>query len=516
MASRMKPKKKSGKLSSTPSIEPSHVRKQLEGALNYPGALPLKIPKELVSELCSTKSPKKIAKVAKALRRIAESSGEKAEDAFTYLSNKRLAKMLVANPEETGRISASAKSATPQAFFSLSRKAVSEAFLEEPGRVADAFVQVAEASEENAKYALGAISEFPVHFHASPEGVSRRIAFASKACGRKGKLFFSLMRHKRIKSEIKNDFGKLTELAEASAYTSLPYYLDLLSKEKKDTETSVRMISQMLDAIGEPDVLAKRYGIPSLATFRNDLARGEKIAREAGVTIDDREIFLNFAHAEFTIGKEKTIALHREFGIEYFARYTDGELEGMCRQLGNSEDSRPLLLIAYNKSDQSNTFYKRKELRIKLAKKGYYNTIFFEAGSEYEFYEMAKKFAQKHGSISALIIGGHGEAGSIRFGAGDGEEASLDLSDSAEMESLRGLFSEDAIVLLDSCSTGAGKGSIGESASKQWEVELLAPEDSAEMQKILTGKNGRITGAEYNADAARFKNGKEVPSPKRE
>jgi hypothetical protein len=611
MASRMKPKKKSGKLSLKPALEISYVEEQLKGAAGF-------VPYAVSKEVAQSGDTSKIREIRDSLSKIAKAAGDKPKSALRALADRNLARMFVANPQEFVKMAKAAKEAAKpafmllkqgplamlfeadpaktaaslikiakaakgdadDAFWLLGREQVAASFAWDQDRMIDAFTllcrspindktqmlwllgkneivgqfaqnpmiyaksffDICRASGKNYSYSLSivnnkilpafannpeefseaflriysssgnmgkafrALENFLGDFVRDPVWTSEMFAQMSRICGRRKRQFFSLLSNKDIADALHNDSGEALKLAEASCYSNILHHLGEYA-EKGDTGS----IAITILALESPFTLEGPYGMGPLPDYKDKWEEGRQLARAAGVAIDDREVFINFAYAKDKIGAEKTKALYKEYGIEYFARYSKKELENLYGHIGENADHRPLLLVAHNKYDFNGAFYhpsRKDRIRKPLIYGGHYNVIFFEAGSEYEFYELAKKFAGKYFGISAFMIGGHGNEGKIRLGPEIGEEAFLDLNDKSEMKLLENLFAEDALVILDSCSTGANEEAIGALISLLWGASLIAPKLPANIKIFLRSQDGAIEDARYDAEHSRFENGK--------
>ena len=121
-------------------------------------------------------------------------------------------------------------------------------------------------------------------------------------------------------------------------------------------------------------------------------------------------------------------------------------------------DGRPIALLIYPnpKTDWNTAFAKNSQI-VELIRRGY-KVVYFEVKKDTEFYE-AVKAAGKKQKISLMVIAGHGEKGRTNFGAYYGEEFALDLSDEQEMKDLKlgEYMEEDSVIIMESCSTGAGR-----------------------------------------------------------
>ncbi|MBN2121919.1 hypothetical protein JW721_02590 [Candidatus Micrarchaeota archaeon] len=486
--------------------------------------------------------------ISLALSRIALASGKNASDAFSVLERREAALAFAKNPEEIAsafeKISSSLGEAAVDAFLLLSTREVSIEFAKNPSKTAESFARIANSmggysgrafsklcaqwasapfskNIEGISYALEKLGntrgialksafevissrDFINSFCKNPMGMVDSFIEASKISGRKQQLLFSFyfaLAHKGFGGrEFLEQPQKIVRLAEAFSQTDVYYYLrDAFKRGDRDS------IESMLSALDDPHRLFAVYGITPLTDYRHHWKAGRELAREAGVGIEDREVFINFAYAQDKIGREKTIAIHREFGIEYFARYSKEELESLYGQIGENGDDRPLLLVAYNKFDDIQAFYGGAKAREGLAGNGsYYNTIFIEAETEEQFYRKAKELGERYFGISALILGGHGTARDIRMGPGESEDNFIDLSDEKEMRALNGLFVGEPLIILESCLTAKG---IGPKISQLWGAELFAPSSHTYLEKLERDEQGKILNVVYKSGGTRFLRG---------
>ncbi|MBN2121924.1 hypothetical protein JW721_02615 [Candidatus Micrarchaeota archaeon] len=427
--------------------------------------------------------------------------------AFRELStDSGLRTLLAKKPESFIRIAHAAGTAMDTAILLLTRNGYAPILEGKSEETTDAFVRIAQEAGNSASAYFFGMQDFAGLFAKSPKRFTETYLEAASICGRKKSAFFGFLSNKTVSGAVSADSSKLLKIAEALSYSTL--LLGMEEAGEKDKEK----ILKRLDMLNEPENIAREYGIPRLAGYRGKWRQGKKLARKAGVTSEDREVFINFAYAKDTIGAQKTGAIYKEYGIEYFARYTKEELESLYAHIGEKGDPRPLMLVAGNKGDQTGAFYREADTRAPVIAAESYNAIFFEAETEQEFYEFTRKFADKYFGISVLVIGGHGSADSIRLGPGSREENLLDLSDLDELRNLYGLFAEGAIVILDSCSTGEGKKAIGPKVSEAWEVLLLSPEVPAYIREFVMDDMGLITDAAYNEGGKRFYKGEELPA----
>lgn len=190
---------------------------------------------------------------------------------------------------------------------------------------------------------------------------------------------------------------------------------------------------------------------------------------------NDPMLYANMGYAIDEIGEDNTARLYRSCGIENFYRYSDDMLKTALRNLDPANDrDKPLLLVAFNKNDWNGAFY--IEGRRLDALRKHYRIIIRETDNEDGFYNAVRGASRTHGRIDTLIIGGHGSPDSIRMGDSD-EKGLLDLTDEAELATLRDAFVPKPTVALVSCSTGINDKAIGAAMSRIWNARLFAPKE---------------------------------------
>jgi Domain of unknown function (DUF4116) len=124
-------------------------------------------------------------------------------------------------------------------------------------------------------------------------------------------------------------------------------------------------------------------------------------------------------------------------------------------------DGRPLAVVVYPKKDWNGAFEYNQI--ASLIERGY-RVVYFEISLASQLREVmtAAASAQK---ISLLIVGGHGYLTHVAFGGEDRERVTeeeqrkyyLHVSDPSVLDGLQGFMEEDSVIVIESCSAGAGK-----------------------------------------------------------
>lgn len=216
--------------------------------------------------------------------------------------------------------------------------------------------------------------------------------------------------------------------------------------------------------------------------------------------------YFEFVYAVKTVGEEKAKELWK-FGIRYFGRYSKETLEAIYANLNPQHDKeKPLLLVVFTRNDWNGAFYHSGRTLDQLTEK--FRVLITEVDTEDEFYDKVKEVGQKYGKINTLVIGGHGQADSIRLGNLDDEKAKLDLTDKDELVQLRPYLKEKPTVVLVSCSTGKDRRGIAALISKQLNAaRVFAPAIPANVTRFKIDAKGNIIRVVYDGRSNEFLNG---------
>jgi hypothetical protein len=231
--------------------------------------------------------------------------------------------------------------------------------------------------------------------------------------------------------------------------------------------------------------------------------RAGALARTLGMG-EDSSTRLNLAYGIAVLGEDGAARLHREMGLRYFMRYSAGMLRAALSDLDGGRQAKPVLAIGFNESDYNGAFY-REGLSLDPLLRGY-RVVLFEADGEKGFYSALGRIAAREGSISALVIGGHGNPGAITLGGG-GEQGEIDKSDAAELSALRKDFVPRPVVVLISCSTGADGNAVGAVISRALDARLYAPVKPSSKTVYHLDAEGRIASVSYDVQTRNFVGG---------
>ncbi len=231
--------------------------------------------------------------------------------------------------------------------------------------------------------------------------------------------------------------------------------------------------------------------------------RGRALAQRLIPGCTDPTVFLNFAYGIDTVGEGVVTDLYRNFGMRYFARYTEEMLEQQHESIGGAE--RPPVLVIFPHSDYNGAFYAEARQFDRLLET--HNVIVYEREDERGFYQAIRDFRRRYGSTGTIIIGGHGTPTTITLGESN-EQGQLDLSDEAELAEIGTVLRPGGTVILDSCSTGASSESIGALISKVLGARLYAPQRPGNISQLHVSRSGSISASytvsrrEYSAGTA--------------
>jgi hypothetical protein len=277
-------------------------------------------------------------------------------------------------------------------------------------------------------------------------------------------------------------------------------------QRRAEITSLVRGHDREKDALSALDSMSRygdRYTASAVDRVPAHYERAGALARELGMP-DDSSTRLNLAYAIAAVGETRAAELHRALGITYFMRYSRSMLEAVYANMHEAASERPVLAIGFNLADHNGAFY-REGLALDPLLRGY-RVFLFEAGGEKAFYSMLDSIASKQGKLSALVVGGHGNPGSVQLGGND-EQGQLDLSDGDELRALRKDFVSEPIVVLVSCSTGADGDAVGAVISRALGARLYAPVTPSSRTSYHLDGRGLISSVSYDVQTRNFVEG---------
>lgn len=204
-----------------------------------------------------------------------------------------------------------------------------------------------------------------------------------------------------------------------------------------------------------------------------------------------------------------TALLHREFGIDNFARYPK---QVLIDQYDNRDDcTKPFGIIISSKSDYNGAFNRDDvygSLREQIADT--HHVRVYEAGSRFG---VARALVDAHnrytnagaGKIAFGIIAGHGSPDGIQFGDGN-DRVRLEIKDVQGRGAGRAgaFFEEGATIVLRSCSTGQ-EGGIAQKMSEVTGLRVIGPDIPINSEKIdvtFDDKGKPVLDVKYNKGVA--------------
>lgn len=188
--------------------------------------------------------------------------------------------------------------------------------------------------------------------------------------------------------------------------------------------------------------------------------------------------------------------LYNKFGICDFERYPNAILLDMVENYSNKE--KPYGMIIYPRNDWNGAFRHNDEVFRKLHEQlgGEFLLRVAECENKTDIAKMLVKLDKLYNSadgsgnkISLLILGGHGERNSIKFGGQDAKHSlyTEDLAGKGVQKTGK-FFAENPTIILNSCSTGAEKG-IGQELSQRFGAKVIAPKVPTNLSAIHAIKN---------------------------
>lgn len=175
-----------------------------------------------------------------------------------------------------------------------------------------------------------------------------------------------------------------------------------------------------------------------------------------------------------------TRVLGKEFGIKYFARYTDALLIAQYDERNLAD--RPYGIILYPRHDWNGAFQMDTRLlaMLYLKLKDKMRMRIIECESKYEIARaliaLHKKYGEHH-KISFALMGGHGAEKDIQFGERHDPRGHLALTDltGPGAQRIKKFFEPEPTIILNACSTGR-RGGIAQGLSKIMGAQVIGPE----------------------------------------
>ncbi len=240
----------------------------------------------------------------------------------------------------------------------------------------------------------------------------------------------------------------------------------------------------------------------AMGRIPQNYAKSRKLAASLGIKDPDAVTYLNLSYGIAAIGEERTAALHRTMGMEFFLRYPKSALmEAYENMSATGASEKPVLLVVFNKNDWNGHFYREGAALVPLAK--HYNMLIAEADSEDSLYLRLKSASKDYGKIDTLILAGHGARNSVQLGASD-EKGEIDLTDGAELAAVMDAFVAHPTVVLASCSTGEDDKSIAKLIADEWDALVFAPVKAITKTDYNLDSDGKLVSVSYDVESRQF------------
>jgi hypothetical protein len=165
-------------------------------------------------------------------------------------------------------------------------------------------------------------------------------------------------------------------------------------------------------------------------------------------------------------------------------------------------DGRPMAMIVFPKEDWNRAFrpdstWGNSYDFVKQLKEKGYRVLYYEARTENDLYNAIREggVTQK---ISVLLMAGHGHPGGIGFGGNYREINEIGFNDMIEIRELAEYMAEGCVVILDSCSTGAGRNNIARRLGDSLPgCRIFAPKYDCSGFGFRYDENNRVIGAAH-------------------
>lgn len=189
-------------------------------------------------------------------------------------------------------------------------------------------------------------------------------------------------------------------------------------------------------------------------------------------------------------------------GVYSVDRYNPEIVREMIKnQDPNYKKDLAIALLLINKDDPKHAFENTlKDLFVQAHKN--YKIYFREVGSEKDIVKAVKE-ASKYKKISFLQLGFHGSSGIYSISNGWDDSSKLDVMDFETIKAISKSLDKNAVVVSQSCSTGAGQMSIGQllyetfNQDKDRNISLYAPSTLSGSDKYLVDNKGNIIGIQF-------------------
>lgn len=167
--------------------------------------------------------------------------------------------------------------------------------------------------------------------------------------------------------------------------------------------------------------------------------------------------------------------------------YSLEQLRGLLANLEpQPNDRRPVALVLTARDDWNGAFTAVSHECLALSQ--HYRVVYQEASTDEELVATAISVTE-HQRASFVQIGGHGEPTRLELESGGLPQHTLAVDDAALLRRLRHCMTENATVVLGSCSTGAARDGLGQVVATSTRRRTLAPRLVASAP-VYTGEEG--------------------------
>ncbi len=183
-----------------------------------------------------------------------------------------------------------------------------------------------------------------------------------------------------------------------------------------------------------------------------------------------------------------------ELGLTEKNRYNLATLDIVSKNWKAEKTDKPVALVILNRNDWNGAFNNEDWLYNSLSSK--YHLLITEASEDEGIRLQLGKANEKFGKIGLILIGGHGYQYGINLGKGDDDKSYLDSTDEDIFNAIKSSTKDDAVVVLQSCSTGKGDNPIADYIKTYSQRIVFAPICPANIQKFVFNDEG-LKNVEY-------------------
>ncbi|HOW42823.1 MAG TPA: hypothetical protein P5110_04845 [Candidatus Omnitrophota bacterium] len=197
----------------------------------------------------------------------------------------------------------------------------------------------------------------------------------------------------------------------------------------------------------------------------------------------------------------------KDTGIFAFSRFESADYRAVLKNCLEADDQRPLAVIIGNKSDHNGAYNNKQEYWGQLLDSGYYRVVYYEVGNEKEFAQaLSSATGDGRQPAELIMICGHGEQDSVRFGGKSGsadETLTLDFGDFDELKKQKNVLNDNGSIILISCNTGRFGSEEKNIANMLADVfpqaQMVAgPKHESRLNSLIFDGQGRLEDIQYD------------------